>query len=111
MRRFNIWLPQALGTDDISGVLPVTCGEPDLASMLPRECARKGLQVPSVLRHYCNVEKPYQATVGGKAGGMAAMLSGLKLTGRRATSTISASTMLATFRASWRVCRSWVRST
>ena len=44
------WLPAMLGTDDVSGVLPVTCGEPDLKAMLPRECARKGLQVPPVFR-------------------------------------------------------------
>ncbi len=68
-----------LGTDDTTGVLPVSCGEPDLRDMLPRECARKGLQVPPVLRRYCNVKKPFCAHTGGKSGGMAAMLQTLDL--------------------------------
>ena len=79
LRRFGAWLPNVLGTDDTSRVLPVTCGEPDLASMLPRECQRKGLQVPSVLQRYCNIKKPFSGLMATKAGGMTAMLQKLNL--------------------------------
>ena len=79
LRIFGAWLPSVLGTDDTSRVLPITCGEPDLSSMLPRECERKGLQVPSVLRRYCNVKKPFSGLLAKKAGGMTAMLAKLNL--------------------------------
>ena len=79
LKHFNVWLPEALGTSDLSRVLPVTCGEPDLSSMLPRECERKRLRVPSVLTRYCNVKKPFSELLGAKAGGMAEMLRKLKL--------------------------------
>ena len=57
-------------------MLPVTCGEPDLSAMLPRECKRKGLQIPAVLRRYCNVKRPYVAC-GLKSRGVAGMLDQL----------------------------------
>ncbi|EOD26859.1 hypothetical protein EMIHUDRAFT_430115 [Emiliania huxleyi CCMP1516] len=79
LKQFSAWLPSVLGTDDVSSVLPVTCGEPDLSAMLPRECARKRLQVPPVLKRYCNVKKPFTAHTGAKAGGMDKMLRQLQL--------------------------------
>jgi len=78
LRRFGAWLPSVLGSDDTSRVLPVTCGEPDLSAMLPRECKRKGLQIPAVLRRYCNIKRPYVAC-GLKSRGMSGMLDQLGL--------------------------------
>lgn len=79
LKRFNAWLPAAIGTGDTSRILPITCGEPDLSSMLPRECERKGLAVPPALRRYCNVKKPFSGLLAAKAGGMVDMLRRLKL--------------------------------
>merc|ERR1711924_423241 len=78
-KRFELWLPSVLGTDDLSGVLPVTCGEPDLSSMLPRECARKVLQVPPALKRYCNVKRPFRELLGISPGSMVKMLRVLNL--------------------------------
>mmetsp|Transcript_21982 Transcript_21982/g.54772 ORF Transcript_21982/g.54772 Transcript_21982/m.54772 type:complete len:260 (-) Transcript_21982:94-873(-) len=74
---FNRWLPQAVGSAD-SAVLAVTCGEPDLGQMLPRESARKGLEIPPVLRQYCNIKRPFEQLFGWK-GGMVDMLQHLQL--------------------------------
>lgn len=79
LKLFNKWLPNVLGTEDLSRVLPITCGEPDLSSMLPRECARKQLPMPRVLTRYCNVKKPFAELLCAKAGGMSAMLRRLNL--------------------------------
>jgi len=75
LSRFGAWLPTVLGSDAaIASVLPVTCGEPDCSVMLPRDCARKGLPVPAVLRRYCNVKRPFAELLASKAGGMKSML-------------------------------------
>ena len=78
LKQFELWLPEVLGSHDTSRVLPVTCGEPDLSAMLPRECQRKGLKVPGVLRRYCNMKRPYVAC-GLKQRGMDGMLKQLGL--------------------------------
>lgn len=79
LRSFNRWLPSALGSDDTSCVLPVTCGESDLSSMLPRECERKGLRVPAVLQRYCNIKIPFRRLTATKKMGMDGMLQQLNL--------------------------------
>ena len=79
LKRFDAWLPSVLGSNDTSGVLPVTCGEPDLSWMLPRECKRKGLAVPGVLQRYCNVKKPFSGLLAVRAGGMVDMLRRLNI--------------------------------
>ena len=79
LKRFSTWLPEMLGTDDLSRVLPITCGEPDLQYMLPNECKRKGLPVPAPLKYYCNIKKPFSGLLACKAGGMTNMLRQLNL--------------------------------
>eukprot|EP00929_Paragymnodinium_shiwhaense_P112095 TRINITY_DN80353_c0_g1_i1.p1 TRINITY_DN80353_c0_g1~~TRINITY_DN80353_c0_g1_i1.p1 ORF type:complete len:282 (-),score=29.62 TRINITY_DN80353_c0_g1_i1:376-1221(-) len=78
-KRFSIWLAEAVGSSDLSRVLPITCGEPDLQWMLPGDLARKGLPLPRVFQRYCNIKRPFATFLGRKAGGMMSMLRDLNI--------------------------------
>ena len=80
LREFEAWLSKHGLLETPTAVLPITCGDWDLMTQLPRECRRKSLRVPQALRRWCNIKKTFAAATGGKAGGMARMLSALKLT-------------------------------
>ena len=83
--RFEEWLgAHGLRDERAASVLPVTCGDWDLRTQLPRECARKRLVVPTLLRRWCNIKTAF-ATADEhnhrkrKAPGMDGMLKALGL--------------------------------
>mmetsp|Transcript_15564 Transcript_15564/g.41775 ORF Transcript_15564/g.41775 Transcript_15564/m.41775 type:complete len:444 (+) Transcript_15564:1999-3330(+) len=80
-------------------IMPVTCGDWDLKTALPRECARKQIALPDILRKWMNIKHTFVQVTNNeaehgvgkrradgvrKAPGMAGMLAalGLPLIGR-----------------------------
>ena len=60
-------------------VLVVTCGDWDLKTMLPTECSRLGMAVPLYFTQWLNIKTGYEEHTKRRTRGMAAMLSGLRL--------------------------------
>ena len=77
LQKFQTWIDQCGFSNN--EVLPITCGDWDLKTMLPKECARKKLHVPEVLRKWCNIKELFEETIGIKAVDITTMLGALGL--------------------------------
>jgi ERI1 exoribonuclease 3 len=57
----------------------ITCGDWDLKTMLPSQCRTSGAKMPNFYRVWINIKNEFQKFYKIKAGGLAGMLSRLKM--------------------------------